>query len=75
MFPNPSNTYVNITPGTDLIKYINVYNILGKTVLKIPNTNSQGIIQIPTYSFSNGIYVIEIRTTNAVYREKLIVHN
>jgi len=75
MFPNPSNTYVNITPGTDLIKYINVYNILGKTVLKIPNTNSQGIIQTPTYSFSNGIYVIEIRTTNAVYREKLIVHN
>jgi hypothetical protein len=75
MFPNPANTYVNIAAGTDLIRYVNVYNILGSAVLKIPDAGIQGIIKIPTYSFANGLYVIEIRTATAVYREKLIVHN
>ena len=72
MYPNPANTFVNIAQGTDLIKYINVYNILGRTVLRIPDTSSQGLIQIPTHSFPDGIYFVEIRTANVVYMEKLI---
>ena len=75
LYPNPANNFVNIAPGTDLIKYINVYNILGRTVLKIPNTSSQGLIQIPTYSIANGLYFVEIRTANVVYLEKLLVHH
>jgi hypothetical protein len=75
MYPNPANSYVNIAPGTDLIRQVTIYNILGKTILRIPNTSSQGLLKIPTYSFANGLYFVEIRTAEAVYREKLIVHN
>lgn len=75
MFPNPANTYVNIARGTDSIKYVNVYNIMGQAVLRIPGTGSQAIVNIPTYSFPDGMYIVEIRTTTTVYREKLIVHN
>jgi hypothetical protein len=75
MYPNPANTVVNIAHGTDLIKYVNVYNILGSAVLRIPDAGSLAIIQIPTHSFPDGMYIIEIRTATSVYREKLIVHN
>ena len=75
MYPNPANTFVNIAPGTDLIKYVNIYNILGSAILRIPDAGSQGIIKIPTYSLANGLYFVEIRTANAVYRAKLLVHN
>ena len=75
MFPNPANTFVNIAQGTDVIKHINVYNILGSTVMRIPDAGSQAIIKIPTYTLPGGVYIIEIRTATTVYREKLIVHN
>ncbi len=75
MYPNPANTYVNIAAGTEQIKYVNVYNILGSTILRVSNPSSQGIITLPTYSLANGIYFVEIRTQNSVFREKLVVHN
>jgi hypothetical protein len=75
MFPNPANTFVNIAPGTDLIKYINVYNLVGAAVLRIPDASSQAIVTIPTHTLPDGMYIIEIRTVNTVYRQKLIVHN
>jgi len=74
MYPNPANTYVNITQGTELIRHITIYNIVGKTVVKLSNTNSKDI-KIPTYSLANGLYYVEIRTPGAVYREKLVVNN
>lgn len=75
MYPNPAKTYINIAQGTDVIKQITVYNIVGRTVLRIPNTSSQNIIKIPTYSLASGLYFVEIRTANTVYRDKLVKSN
>ena len=71
MYPNPANTVVNIAQGTDLIKYVNVYNILGSAVLRIPDAGSQAIIQIPTHSFPDGMYIIEIRTATVRVQGKI----
>ena len=75
MYPNPANSYVNIAQGADAIKQITIYNVVGRTVLRIPNASSQSIIKIPTYALSAGLYFIEIRTAKAVYRDKLIKAN
>ena len=75
MYPNPANTYVNIAQGTELVKQVTIYNILGKTIVRIPNTSSQGIIKIPTYSLPSGLYFVEIRTASAVYIDKLVKSN
>ena len=75
MYPNPANTSINIVPGSDLITQINVYNILGRVVLKIPRFNTTGRLEIPIYSFANGMYFVEIRTANSVYMEKLLIHH
>ncbi len=75
MYPNPANSYVNIARGTDLIKQVTIYNVVGRIVIRIPNTSSQNIIKIPTYSLPGGLYFVEIRTHGAVYMDKLVVHN
>ena len=75
MYPNPASSVVTIAPGSDGIRQVNVYNILGRTVLKIPDAGSGGTIQIPTYSFANGLYFVEIRTANLVYVERLLIHH
>ncbi len=75
MYPNPANSYVNIAQGTDVIRQINIYNVVGRTVVRVPNTSSQSIIKIPTYTLPGGLYFIEIRTPKAVYKDKLVVHN
>ena len=75
MYPNPANTYVNIAQGTELIKQVTVYNILGRTIVRVPNTNSQGTLKIPVYALASGLYFVEIRTGNAVNRTKLIKSN
>jgi F5/8 type C domain/Secretion system C-terminal sorting domain/Fibronectin type III domain len=75
MYPNPAKTYVNIAQGTDPVRQVAVYNILGKTVTRISNTGSQSIIKIPTYTLPAGLYFVEIRTERTVYIDKLIVGN
>jgi len=75
MYPNPANGYVNIAAGTEIIRQITIYNVVGKPVIRVPNSVSQGIVKIPTYNLSNGLYFVEIRTAETVYRDKLIVHN
>lgn len=75
MYPNPANGYVNIAAGTETIRQITIYNVVGKPVIRVPNTVSQSIVNIPTYNLSNGLYFVEIRTPETVYRDKLIVHN
>ena len=75
MYPTPANSMVNILPGSDPIRQINIYNGLGQAILRVPNPTSQGRIEIPTYSFANGLYFVEIRTASVVYMEKLLIHH
>lgn len=75
MYPNPANGFVHIVQGTEPIRQINIYTVMGHTLLRLSNTNSQSNITIPTYNMESGLYFIEIRTSQSVYREKLIVHN
>lgn len=72
MYPNPSNTYVNIEQGDEQIKQITVFNIVGRIVERVANSGAQGIIKIPTYTLAAGMYFIEVRTAKTVYRIKLL---
>ncbi len=75
LFPNPASAFVNIVPGTDSIRQITVYDIMGRALLKIPKNTSPGTIVIPTGTLSGGLYFVEIRTAQLVFRQKLVVHN
>jgi hypothetical protein len=74
MYPNPANKFVRIAQGEEPMKWINVYNIVGKLVVKLGNvTNS--LVDMPVYQLPDGMYIVEIKTANSIYRQKLIVHN
>ncbi|QEC67241.1 T9SS type A sorting domain-containing protein [Panacibacter ginsenosidivorans] len=75
MYPNPANGFVNIAQGTESMRQITIYNVVGKAVIRIPNATSQSLVNIPTNTLANGLYFVEIRTPQSVYRDKLIVHN
>ncbi len=75
MYPNPSSNFVNIVPGSETIRQVNIYDLLGKAVVKLPQPNLTGSIQIPTYNMASGFYFVEIRTSNLVYLDKLIIHH
>lgn len=75
MYPNPANGFVKIAPGTDAIRLITFYDIMGRALLRVPNTVAGSTITIPTYTLSNGLYFVEIRTTTSVFKVKLVVKN
>ena len=75
MYPNPANSYVNIAQGTELIKQVNVYNIVGNAVFRIPDASSQAVIQYSNAFFSQWNLYYRDTYAKSVYRDKLIVHN
>jgi hypothetical protein len=73
MFPNPASTFVNIRQGTELVKLINFYDILGRNIKSVRNEVAENTINIPTYNLARGTYLVEIRTEKTVYQQKLLI--
>jgi len=69
IYPNPANSFINIyTSNKVLIKSINVYNALGQKVITKENDFSKVNIE----HLQNGIYFIEVNTTNEKYKLNFI---
>ncbi len=73
VYPNPaSNEVVLEFSRTFETRWVTIYNTVGKQVFlkEIRNTD---YIKIPTQTFSNGVYVVEIKTGNRIVNQKLII--
>ena len=55
LYPNPTSNYLSIQ-GNDNPLTISIYNVLGKNVISVKNTN-----KIDVKGLSNGIYIIRIK--------------
>lgn len=75
LFPNPVKGTLHVFQGTEPIKLMNLYDIMGRHVGSYNNSGSYNNINLPVSSYANGIYIIEIRTSESVYRQKIIVSN
>ena len=73
VFPNPANAYVNVTKGSEKLKFITIYDITGRAVIRINNTNADNVIQIRTTNLMRGTYIVEITTSTSIFRDKLLV--
>jgi len=73
--PNPASNMLNITQGSETIKFINMYDISGRLVNRITNTSGTNVINILVGNLANSTYIIEMRTATTVYRQKVVVHN
>ena len=66
LYPNPSKNSVHIElPNNlrDTIKIVSFYDVIGKSVKQIKNSNSNAIM-IDVSQLSSGLYFVEIQTEN-----------
>jgi len=72
MFPNPSNDVLYLNNGTQDIEHIKMYNNLGALVYS--NDNKQQQYKIDISSFSQGLYYVNVNSSNAIIRKKIIIN-
>lgn len=70
VYPNPSSNGWNISTPNNVIKSVEVYNLIGKKVLTQKGTGNQ--VTVPTETLSSGIYIAKINTDIGVKTVKLI---
>lgn len=73
VFPNPAKSFINIASGTEVVKYITIYDISGKVMTRTSNTGTTNVIKVSTAGLLRGTYIVEINTATNVYRDKLII--
>jgi hypothetical protein len=73
IYPSPADDEINIAAkNTD--KYdVAIFDITGRCVSNI--TATYGEITIPTYDWSNGLYVVKIKSANANYQQTISIHH
>lgn len=75
VFPNPANDYLTIINSKEMIKRVSIYNILGEIVycqnLDIPDFR----VFIPSQSISDGLYIIQVETSNTSITKTVIIRH
>lgn len=70
---NPINNTLNIKGATSKVSKVNVYSVLGNTVLSKSLNNINGDISLNTSSLSKGLYIIEMTGNNGERFTKKII--
>lgn len=68
IYPNPTNGYVNIESGDELIESVAVYDINGKILFE--QTGHQSMIDIA--DFATGMYIVKITSDQSTLVENLV---
>ena len=56
--------------STSKIESVTVFSGLGKVIARY--TANEGPIKIPSQSFTTGLYILEVKTSKAIYRPKVV---
>lgn len=72
IIPNPAKSYFIVIAGTEPLKEISLIDASGKIIVRIENNNSTANINIPIDKLPDGIYIVEIKTSNQVLHQKLL---
>jgi len=70
IYPNPTNSIINLDFGDTEIKQVDVVNITGKTVIQITPVQQKETIDLT--AFDKGIYIIKILTDTNVITKKIM---
>jgi hypothetical protein len=70
--PNPCDKHCTLSMSGGQIEHVIVRNLLGESVLDIPSMRNEDFT-LSTAGLPNGIYFIEVRSNENVYRERVIV--
>ena len=72
LFPNPVNDYVQIQTDNMYIETISVFSISGQMVKQFDIRSDNSMISLDINELSEGVYMIMVKSENAVWMKKLI---
>ena len=72
LFPNPINDVLYLNNGTQDIQQVKIYNNLGALVYS--NNSKQQQYEIDVSSFSQGLYYVNINSSETIIRKKIIIN-
>ena len=70
IYPNPTTGDVFLTNPHQSIQTIRVFGINGKLIFETRNTSSNQLV--PMSDFSEGVYVVEVTTSNGILRKRVV---
>lgn len=76
IFPNPAKdkVFINLQQLTFEQPVISIYDVQGKQVKQLASAEAfAGIVQVNVSDLEQGIYLVEVRTSEVIFTEKLIV--
>jgi hypothetical protein len=73
IYPNPAQSQVHVRSGSQLAK-VSILGISGSTCLQISNLSGQEY-DLEISALPNGLYIIEVQTSQGVYREKMVIRH
>ena len=75
VYPNPSdNTFsIELEGGSFQQSQVNLYDILGHSIASFSTSKNEFTINASDYSMKSGIYILTIRSGNAVLNAKLVM--
>lgn len=68
MYPNPTSDFVTFSTPSNQINNITVYNVIGKEVLNLNNTQNISVSNLET-----GVYIVKIAENGIIATRKLII--
>ena len=71
MYPNPAVGYTSIKSLKYPIVEVSLYGITGQLLQNIHSTNGQTIFILNTAELAQGVYIVQVKTTKGLYRQKL----
>jgi len=71
LFPDPARDILNIVPHHGLITGVYITNLLGESIYSSKN-NNEAQMQLSTDQLANGIYFINISTTEGICRTRFV---
>ena len=71
LFPNPTSNILNIRVDNQQIESVKIYNLLGKEVIQLSAKN-ETLNKIDISHFTNGIYILQIKTDSNSYTKKVV---
>ncbi len=72
VYPNPAKTFINIEQGSEAVKYVTIYDVSGRAIIRFNNKTTGSITPISVTNLLRGTYIVEITTTTNIYRDKLL---
>ena len=72
VYPNPVSTVFTAVPGSELIREIVIYNVLGKAVQFEMGNNSDAEMKVNVSRLSAGVYFLKVKTDSKIFQFKIV---